>query len=48
MTDGEGRPIAVEVYAGNRGDPTTVVDPVNQWRQRCGLSRVVLEEIAAC
>ena len=42
MTDGEGRPIAGKVYAGNTGDPTTVVDQVNQLRQRCGLSRVVL------
>ena len=42
MTDGEGRPIAVEVYAGNTGDPTTVVDQVNKLRQRFGLSRIVL------
>jgi transposase len=42
MTDGEGRPIAVEVYAGNTGDPTTVVEQVNKLRQRFGLSRVVL------
>ena len=26
MTDGEGRPIAVEVYPGNTGDSTTVAD----------------------
>jgi len=42
MTDSEGRPLAVEVYAGNTGDPTTVVDQVNKLRQRFGLSRVVL------
>jgi len=42
MTDGEGRPIAVEVYRGNTGDPTTVVDQVNKLRQRFQLSRVVL------
>lgn len=42
MTDGEGRPIAVDVYAGNTGDPTTVVDQVNKLRERFGLSRVVL------
>ena len=42
MTDGEGRPIAVEVYAGNTGDPTTVVDQVNKLRERFHLSRVVL------
>jgi transposase len=42
MTDYEGRPIAVEVYPGNTGDPTTVVDPVNKLRERFQLSRVVL------
>jgi len=42
MTDGEGRPVAVEVYAGNTGDPTTVGDQVEKLRQRFGLERVVL------
>ena len=42
MTDGEGRPIAVEVYAGNTGDPTTVGDQVEKLGQRFGLQRVVL------
>ena len=42
MTDREGRPIAVEVYPGNTGDPTTVVDQVNKLRERFHLSRVVL------
>lgn len=42
MTDGEGRPLAVEVYAGNTGDPTTVGDQVEKLRQRFGLKRVVL------
>src|ERR1700722_2711666 len=42
LTDGDGCPIAVEVYAGNTGDPTTVVDQVNKLRERFGLSRVVL------
>jgi len=42
MTDGEGRPIAVEVYAGNTGDPTTVRDQVDKLRERFGLERVVL------
>ena len=42
MTDGEGRPIAVEVYRGNTGDPTTVVDQVNKLRERFHLSRIVL------
>jgi transposase/ribosomal protein L35 len=42
MTDGEGRPLAVEVYPGNTGDPTTVGDQVQKLRQRFGLERVVL------
>lgn len=42
MTDAEGRPIAVEVYAGNTGDPTTVPDQIEKLRQKFGLSRVVL------
>ena len=42
MTDREGRPVAVEVYRGNTGDPTTVVDQVNKLRERFHLSRVVL------
>ena len=42
LTDGEGRPVAVDVYPGNTGDPTTVPDQVEKLRQRFGLSRVVL------
>ena len=42
MTDSEGRPVAVEVYAGNTGDPTTVGDQVEKLRQQFGLERVVL------
>jgi len=42
LTDGEGRPVAVEVYPGNTGDPTTVPDQVTKLRKRFGLSRVVL------
>jgi transposase len=42
MTDGEGRPIAVEVYPGNTGDSTTVADQVEKLRNRFQLSRVVL------
>src|ERR1019366_3119656 len=44
MTDGEGRPIAVKVYPGNTGDPTTVVDHVSKLRERFQLSRVGLGE----
>jgi hypothetical protein len=39
MTDGEGRPVAVKVYTGNTGDPTTVVDQVEKLREKFGLSR---------
>jgi len=42
LTDGQGRPLAVEVYAGNTGDPTTVPDQVDKLRKRFGLTRVVL------
>ena len=42
MTDSEGRPIAVQVYPGNTGDPTTVEDQVEKLRQQFHLSRVVL------
>jgi transposase len=42
MTDGEGRPVAVQVYPGNTADPKTVVDQVEKLRQTFGLSRVVL------
>jgi transposase len=42
LTDAEGRPTAVEVYAGNTGDPKTVPDQVEKLIQRFGLSRVVL------
>jgi len=42
MTDAEGRPVAVDVYAGNTGDPTTVPDQVEKLRGAFGLSRVVL------
>ena len=42
MTDSEGRPMAVDVYRGNTGDPTTVVDQVKKLRERFHLARVVL------
>src|SRR5271169_53315 len=38
----KGLPIAVEVYPGNTGDPSTVVDQVNKLREQFHLSRVVL------
>ena len=42
LTDGQGRPVAAEVYPGNTGDPTTVADQVEKLRERFGLQRVVL------
>jgi transposase len=42
LTDAQGRPISVEVYPGNTGDPTTVPDQVEKLRGRFGLNRVVL------
>jgi transposase len=42
LTDAEGCPVAVHVYPGNTGDPTTVPDQVEKLRQRFGLARVVL------
>ena len=42
MTDGAGRPVAVEVYPGSTGDPTTVGDQFEKLRERFGLSRVVM------
>lgn len=42
MTDGAGRPVAVDVYPGNTGDPGTVADQVEKLRRRFGLQRVIL------
>jgi transposase len=42
MADSQGRPLAMEVYPGNTGDPTTVPDQVEKLRERFGLERVVL------
>jgi len=42
LADEGGRPVAVDVYRGNRSDPTTVPDQVEKLRKRFGLSRVVL------
>jgi len=42
MTDAGGRPLSVDVYAGNTGDPSTVPGQVDKLRERFGLERVVL------
>jgi hypothetical protein len=41
LCNAEGCPVAVEVYAGNTGDPTTLRDQIAKVRTRFGLSRVV-------
>jgi transposase len=42
MTDRAGRPVSVDVYPGNTGDSTTVVDQVEKLRDRFGLEKLVL------
>jgi transposase len=42
LADEAGRPLAVDVYPGNTGDPTTVPDQVEKLRNQFDLSRVVL------
>lgn len=42
MTDAAGRPIAVEVFAGNTADPTAFISAVEAVRGRFGLSSVVM------
>ena len=42
LADSMGRPLAVQAYAGNTGDPATVGDQVEKIRGRFGLERVVL------
>ena len=42
LCDGEGRPVAVEVFAGNTADPATVGAQIGKLRARFGLTKVVL------
>ena len=42
LTSTSGVPVAIEVFAGNTGDPTTVASQVAKVRDRFGLTRVVL------
>jgi transposase len=41
LCNADGCPVAVEVYHGNTGDPTTLKDQIEKLRSRFGLSRVV-------
>jgi|SRR5882724_356577 len=42
LTDAQGCPIAVEVFDGNTGDPTTVASQVEKLQKRFDLKRIVL------
>jgi hypothetical protein len=42
MTNAEGCPVAVEVFEGNTGDPTTVASQINKLRDRFHLKQLVL------
>lgn len=42
LTDGQGCPVAVEVFEGNTGDPKTVAPQVNKLRQRFRLRQLIL------
>ena len=42
MTDGEGRPISVDVYPGNTADPKTVPDQMDKLKTRFHLERIVV------
>ncbi len=42
LTDEAGRPVAIEVFPGNTGDPKTVAKQVDKLRERFGLSQLVM------
>ena len=42
MTDTEGRPVSVEVFAGNTADPTAFISAAAKVRERFGLREVVM------
>jgi hypothetical protein len=42
LTSKEGIPVAIEVFAGNTGDPATVASQIDKVKDRFGLTRVVL------
>jgi transposase len=42
LGDADGRPVAVQVYPGDTGDPTTVPDQVTKLSRQFGLARIVL------
>jgi hypothetical protein len=42
LTSKDGIPVAIEVFAGNTGDPATVAAQVTKLKDRFGITRVVL------
>jgi hypothetical protein len=42
LTDPDGRPVAIEVFAGNTADPTAFTHAVSTVRERFGLTRLTL------
>ncbi len=42
LTDKDGRPVAIEVFPGNTGDPTAFISIVNSIRTRFSLDRLVM------
>jgi hypothetical protein len=42
LTNGEGCPVAVEVFEGNTGDPTTLASQVTKLKGRFDLKRIIL------
>ncbi len=48
LTSKDGVPVAIEVFAGNTGDPTTVASQVGKLTDRFGISRVVLVRDRGC
>ncbi len=42
LTSKDGVPVAIEVFAGNTGDPTTVASQVSKVKDRFGITKVVL------
>ncbi len=42
MTDVDGRPISIEVFSGNTGDPSAFVSAVTMTRDRFGLKEIIM------
>ena len=42
MTDADGRPVSIEIFAGNTADPSAFVSAVDKLRRRFGLDKMVM------